>query len=228
MGKQQLRSTLLILVASALVTACGPDGGVSVPRKPAEQPSDPSPPPPAQNRAPTISGNPALTGRVGVPYSFAPTASDADGDALVWSISGKPASATFNTSTGALTWTPDQAGTWPGIVITVTDARGASATLAPFTLSIVEAAQLGSASLSWTSPTSYTDGSALPASELGAYRIYSGTSRSSLAPIAEVDSRTTSFTARNLPQGTHYFAVTAITASGMESSLSAIGSKTIL
>jgi hypothetical protein len=225
---QQLRSALFLIVASGLITACGPEGGVSVPRTPAEQPSEPSPPPPVQNRAPTVRGTPPLTATVGAQYSFAPTASDPDGDALVWSISGKPDSATFSTSTGALTWIPDQAGSWSNIIITVTDPRGASASLAPFTISVVETARLGSASLSWSPPASYTDGRALPASELGAYRIYSGLTQSALRPIAEVDSRTTNFTAQSLSQGTHYFAVTAVTASGIESGLSAIGSKTIL
>src|SRR5690606_30356064 len=46
------------------------------------------------NRAPTVSGTPATTATVGATYSFKPTASDPDGDALSWSITGKPSNAT--------------------------------------------------------------------------------------------------------------------------------------
>jgi hypothetical protein len=160
-------------------------------------------------------------------YSFAPTASDPDGDALTWSISGKPGPAMFNVSTGQLTWTPSTAGTWNNIVITVTDSRGASASLPAFSITVNPAAPTGTAALSWQAPTQYTDGTALPGNELDAYRIYGGTSAGSLSPIAEVDSGTMDFTVQALPSGTHYFAVTAVSVSGVESAMSGVGSKTI-
>src|SRR5690606_31186560 len=69
--------------------------------------------------------------------------------------------------------------------------------------------------------------SALPASSITAYRIYRGSSAGSLGRIAEVDGRTTQFNVQNLPRGTHYFAVTAVTTAGAESAFSAIRSKTI-
>lgn len=181
----------------------------------------------APNRAPTISGTPATSATVGVAYSFAPTASDPDGDALTWSISGKPGPASFELTTGLLSWTPASAGTWSNIVITVTDSRGASASLPAFALTVAPAPASGTASLSWQAPTQYTDGSSLPGSQLDAYRIYQGTSAGSLNRVAEVDSGTMSFTVQSLAAGTHYFAVTAVTSSGTESALSAVGSKTI-
>jgi hypothetical protein len=181
----------------------------------------------APNRAPTISGSPATSVTVGMAYSFAPTASDPDGDALTWSISGKPGTAMFNVSTGQLTWTPSTAGTWTNILITVTDSRGASASLPAFSITVNPAAPTGTAALSWQAPTQYTDGTALPGNELDAYRIYGGTSAGSLNPIAEVDSGTMNFTVQALPSGTHYFAVTAVSDSGVESAMSEVGSKTI-
>jgi predicted RNA methylase len=68
----------------------------------------------------------------------------------------------------------------------------------------------------------------LPLSELGAYHVYHGISPAMLTRIAEVDGRTTAFTVLNLAAGTHYFAVTAVSILGTESSLSDVGSKTIL
>src|SRR5690606_14809408 len=73
------------------------------------------------NRAPTISGAPAASVVAGEQYSFQPTANDADNDSLTFSITNKPAWASFSTSTGRLWGTPSSAGTFENIVIRVTD-----------------------------------------------------------------------------------------------------------
>lgn len=77
----------------------------------------------ATNRAPTISGSPATSGSVGVSYSFQPSAADADGNALGFSIQNKPSWASFNTATGALSGTPSAAGTFAGVTISVSDGK---------------------------------------------------------------------------------------------------------
>jgi hypothetical protein len=182
---------------------------------------------PTANRPPVVSGTPPTSATVGTAYSFAPTGSDPDGDALTWSVSSKPAAATFSVSTGRLGWTPSGAGTWSNIVITATDSRGASASLPAFSITVQPATASGSATLSWQAPTHYTDGTALPATEPGAYRIYRGTSAGALSRVAEVDGRTMTFAIQQLPSGTHYFAVTAVSTGGAESAQSAVGSKTI-
>lgn len=82
-----------------------------------------------------------------------------------------------------------------------------------------------SAVLTWQAPTQYTDGSAIAAGALGPYRIYQGTTAANLARVAEVSGLTTTRT--GLAQGQHFFAVTAVTTTGVESALSAVGSKTI-
>ena len=86
-------------------------------------------PPPADNRAPVISGSPAPAVTVGSAYSFRPTASDPDGQALSFSITGKPGWATFSASTGRLSGTPGSGavGTHPGIVISVSDGTASTA-----------------------------------------------------------------------------------------------------
>lgn len=181
----------------------------------------------AANRAPVVSGTPSTTATVGTAWSFRPTASDPDGDAITWSIANKPSGATFSTSTGQLSWTPTATGSWSGILITATDSKGAAASLPSFAITVNAQATTGSASLSWQAPVQYTDGSPLAASSLGAFRIYRGTSASNLSRVAEVDARATSFVVQGLAAGTHYFAVTAVTTDGTESARSAVGSKTI-
>src|SRR5687767_4347938 len=71
--------------------------------------------------APQVSGSPPTTAVVGTRYAFTPRASDADGDALRFTIGNKPAWAAFDPATGRLSGTPENAGTFPDITIRVTD-----------------------------------------------------------------------------------------------------------
>ena len=87
------------------------------------------------NRAPTISGSPATSITTGQVYRFRPTANDADGDSLGFTVQNKPAWASFSTSTGELSGTPNSAGTFTGIVITASDGK-ASAALAAFQIKV--------------------------------------------------------------------------------------------
>ena len=79
--------------------------------------------PPPGNRPPMISGRPPTSATVGQTYAFRPTASDPDGQALTFSISGKPSWASFSATTGRLNGTPTDVnvGSYPGIVISVSD-----------------------------------------------------------------------------------------------------------
>ncbi|QAR33716.1 DUF1566 domain-containing protein [Geovibrio thiophilus] len=92
------------------------------------------------NTAPTISGTPAVTVTVGSPYSFIPTASDADtGDTLTFSVNiTLPAWLSINSSTGILSGTPTSgdAGTVSSIIITVSDNHGATDSLAAFSITV--------------------------------------------------------------------------------------------
>lgn len=92
---------------------------------------------PQANRAPTITGTPASQVAAGTPYQFVPTAADADGDTLAFSITGKPAWLNFNASTGALSGTPtaSNAGSFSNIVIRVTDGE-ATASLPAFSITV--------------------------------------------------------------------------------------------
>lgn len=179
---------------------------------------------------PTISGAAATTATVGTVYTFTPTASDAGGDALSFSVQNLPSWATFSIATGTVSGTPTAAnvGSYSGIVISVSDGS-ASASLTPFSITVSQPAAAptsGTATLSWTAPVSNTDGSAL--TDLAGYDIHYGTSPSAMSTVVNVASAgATSYTVSSLGSGTWYFAVNAYTTSGIQSSLSNEVSKSI-
>ena len=178
------------------------------------------------NVAPVISGSPPRSIAVGSTYSFRPTASDANGDTLTFSIANRPTWATFNTSTGQLSGTPSaaHAGTYSNIVIRVSDGT-VTASLAAFSIEVMPAQSRG-ATLSWTAPTRNTDGSAL--TNLAGYRIHYGTSASVLLHTIQISNAgLTTYVIDDLAPGTYYFAVRAFTSSGTESELSNVVSKTV-
>jgi hypothetical protein len=180
---------------------------------------------PVSNAAPTISGVPATSVQTAAAYSFRPTATDANGDALSFSIQSKPSWASFSVATGQLSGTaPAAATTNPGIVISVSDGQVATA-LPAFTINVT-APTSGTASLSWSPPTQNTDGSAL--TDLSGYRLYFGSSPSSLTQVLAIaGAATTAHVVTNLSAGTWYFALTARTSAGVESAMSTLVSKAI-
>ncbi len=178
------------------------------------------------NKAPTITGTPGTTANVGTAYNFTPTATDADGDTLTYSIVNKPTWATFTASTGKLSGTPaaGDAGTTSGIVISVSDGK-TTASLAAFSITVTATAT-GSATVVWTPPTENTDGT--PLQGLDGYRIYYGTSSTNLDKMIDVANEgTTTYLVENLTPATWYFTVKAYTAGGTESDASNVASKTI-
>lgn len=180
------------------------------------------------NRAPTVSGTPASSITAGSAYSFRPSGSDPEGRALTWSISNRPSWASFNTSSGALTGTPSASnvGTYSNVTISASDGTNRTS-LRAFNIAVTSAgSNAGSATLSWTPPTSTTSGSSL--SNLAGYRIYYGTSASNLSRTVEVDNAgLTRYVVSDLAPATYYFSVRAYTSGGSESGPSNVVSKVI-
>lgn len=184
------------------------------------------------NTAPVISGAPPTSVTAGSAYAFAPKASDADGNMLAFSVSNKPAWAVFSTASGSLTGNPTstQAGSYSGIAISVSDGTVAAA-LPAFGITVTAPAPTpapatGNATLSWSPPSQNTDGSAL--TNLTGFKVHHGTSAGSLNDVVQIQgAASTNYTFSQLASGTHYFAVSAYTSSGVESALSPVGSKII-
>ena len=180
----------------------------------------------AGNVAPTIAGTPPTAAREGQAYEFKPTAADADGDTLSFTISNRPPWASFDAKTGRLFGTPGvgTVGTYRDITIRVSDGTLASA-LPAYSIS-VEQASLGSATLSWTPPTQRIDGT--PLENLAGYRIRYGTAPGSYTSQLQIpNAGITSCVIENLPPGTYYFVAIAYDSVGLESAPSTAVSKTI-
>ena len=119
--------TLCVLAASSLV-ACGQVGVGSGGGTLSTQGQSVGSTVVASANAPTITGTPAANAMVGSVYSFQPSISGASAKKLTFSISNKPAWATFDVSTGQLTGTPAAAdvGADADIVISVSNGSQAS------------------------------------------------------------------------------------------------------
>lgn len=115
----------------------------------------------AQNSAPVISGTPSTAVEEGQNYSFTPTASDADGDSLTFSIVNRPAWASFDAATGELSGVPPQgaAGSYSGIVISVSDGTD-SDSLAAFTITVTAVVGNSPPQISGNPATSVTENQA--------------------------------------------------------------------
>lgn len=110
------------------------------------------------NQAPTISGSPTTSVQAAQTYTFLPTASDPDGDSLVFRINNKPRWATFSTASGRLSGTPaaTDVGTYSNLIISVSDGRVSTA-LAAFTIAVTEPANRAP-TISGTASTTATVG----------------------------------------------------------------------
>jgi hypothetical protein len=208
------RNSLLTALALVALAGCGGGGG-----------EESSAPATGNNTAPTIQGSPG-TAVAGQAYSFQPSASDADGDTLTFSVANLPAWASFNQSTGRISGTPDAAdvATYSNIRITVSDGE-ASASTSAFSIT-VSAIGNASVTLSWTPPTQNEDGTTL--TDLAGYEVQYGRDQGALDQSVQVtNSSVNTFVVDNLSPGTWYFAVRSLNRQGVASQASAVASKTV-
>lgn len=84
----------------------------------------------------------------------------------------------------------------------------------------------GSATLSWEAPTTDTNGQ--PLTNLSGYRIYYGQSQTTLSQTVSLSGTgVQTYVIDDLAAGTWYFAIKAVTSTGVESALSDVVSKNI-
>lgn len=222
-ARKRLRVSLAAIFI-VLLAGCGggDDDGSAVATSTSDSPSEGS----TTNAAPAITGKPGTSVLAGRSYSFQPSATDANGDALSFAVTNLPSWASFSATSGRLTGTPSagDVGTYGGITIAVSDGK-ASTSVGPFTIAVA-AAGTGSATLSWTAPTQNSDGTAL--TNLAGYTILYGSDADALDQSIEVENSSVStYVVDNLTAGTWYFAIVAVNTSGVASSPSNTASKTI-
>ena len=172
-----------------------------------------------RNSGPRISGTPRATVAPGETYLFTPSASDADGDALKFSVYNRPDWLAFDDKSGALSGIPKVAdvGHYANVTIQVTDGA-VSMALSPFSVDVLPT-DVESAFLTWVPPTEYEDDS--PLFELAGYRIRYGVGSGSYTDLIEVDDPTTTVLGLDfLPPDTYYFVITAYNYAGTESDFS--------
>ncbi len=221
-GLGSLRRLGVVLGASLALAlgACGGDESTSA--------QDPGSSAASTTNSATLSiqGVPPGGVNYGSPYNFTPTVSGTAGATLTFSIQNKPEWATFSSTNGALSGTPEagNVGTDADIVISVSDGAS-SATLAAFNISVSEVAN-GTATLDWTAVTQTTTDATLAG--LAGYIVYYGTSADNLnQQVTLANPATTTYTVTNLAAATWYFAVAAYTSDGVIGTMSNVGQKTI-
>lgn len=223
-----LRVRLLPVLAAMALAACGAEDGTTTSGPATSAPPSSGSPstPTTTNSAPTIVGSPTANVVAGSAYGFTPTANDANGNTLSFSVQNKPAWASFNISNGTLSGTPTagDVGTYSNIVISVSDGMATTA-LASFSVNVTQIG-VGTAILSWSVPTQNTDGSALV--DLAGYRVYYGNNPNAMAQSININTvGMTTYVVTNLGSGTWYFAIKSVNSVGVESDMSNVASKTI-
>ena len=86
----------------------------------------------------------------------------------------------------------------------------------------------GQAMLSWIAPSTRADNSHLALNDVEGFRVYYGTSASSLVLLADLnDNSITEYTTDAMPSGSYFFAVTAYDTDGNESGFSNVINKDV-
>ena len=139
----------------------------------------------AQNRAPVLSSIGAKTVSEGSTLAFPITASDADGDTLSYGASNLPSDASFNSSTGSFSWTPDYTaeGTY-SVIFSVSDGTDSAMATVSITVNDVN-----------RSPV---------LSNIGSQSVSEGSSLSFTVSASDSDNDNLTFSAVNLPSGASF------------------------
>jgi hypothetical protein len=214
------------LIACLAVLACGTSGCGGGEASPTVSASAPNQTVPSQSTVLSLGGTPATSVTVGTTYNFSPSVIAPTGSKLTYSIQSKPAWASFDTTSGALTGSPAAAdvGTYSNIVVSVADGS-ATASLAGFAITVT-AVTNGTATVSWNIPTANSDGT--PLTNLAGFRVYYGTAADSLSKVAQItNAGVSTHVVTDLSPATWYFAVTAYSSAGVESAISNIANKTV-
>jgi hypothetical protein len=118
--------------------------------------------------------------------------------------------------------TSSNVGTYSNIAIRVSDGK-TTTSLPAFNITVLAVAS-GSATLSWTPPTSNMDGS--PLTNLAGYRVYWGPAAGNYTSSVTLNNAgLTSYVVGSLAPGTYYFVVSAFNTAGAESPMSNVVSK---
>ena len=109
------------------------------------------------------------------------------------------------------------------VLLALLSACGSQQSASTRTTSALSTTPVDGVSLAWSAPSTRTDGSYLPLTELAGYRVYYGTTADDMAPLVDLnDIAITQYTVSNLPAGNYYFAVSVYDIDGLESGYSQV------
>jgi hypothetical protein len=211
------------LPAAAMAVCHGCGGGSDEAAVP--PPSGEVSPAVVANAAPRLAAPAASYARVGAAYTYQPSATDADGDALKFSAENLPPWSSLDATSGRISGTPsaDDVGEYESITITVADAKHQIKS-APFAITVLDPARV--ATIQWDVPGSKVDGS--PLDNLAGYRILYGREADDLDhSVFVADPSATSIEFDALSSGIWYFAVVAVNENGLEGPPSTAAMKSI-
>ena len=217
-----------LIAASLIIAACSQDSGSTSSSTPTSTPTGSNTaPPPSKPESISLQGTPPATVAADSNYYFQPQRS-VSSSVVTFKISGLPAWAHFDSSSGALSGIPqltDQ-GTSGHIVISASNDT-TSTSMAPFVIHVTAPANnSGAIRLSWEAPTENTDGT--PVSDLAGFYIYYGTDAENLTSKITVNSASaTSYVVKGLESGAYYFTVVAVNAAGLSSGKSNLANDTV-
>jgi hypothetical protein len=206
----------------------------------------------SNNAPPAIATASVADAEVGARFDYQPAAQDPDSDTLRFTAVNLPTWASLDPTSGLISGTPgpNDAGLYESISVTVTDGTHVVAT-EPFSITVnpalavnptlepvdptqelaaqeLAAQELGSgvALLQWELPLSKVSGE--PLDDLAGYRILYGRSSSDLDHSVMIsDPAATSYQFSSLTSGIWYFAVVAVSSSGLEGPPTTLAYKSI-
>ena len=178
--------------------------------------------------------------RLGLPGTLGATAADSSGATVAFSVSANDAVDPAPTlrcsresgsvfpvgSTAVQCSAEDASGNLSDGSFVVTVTLDSAPVVAADTAAQPDPVSTGSATLSWSAPTTRADGAPLAISELSGYEIYvlsESTGESTVIPIS--DPLLTEYTLNGLPADIYHFAIGALDTAGLVSELLAVVSK---
>jgi hypothetical protein len=175
----------------------------------------------------TIYGTATPVVSAGGDYEFQPQATAVGPLIPYFEVENLPGWATFDSFNGHISGLPTQSdvGTYQDIQVSITDGES-TATLPAFAIVVQGTDGSQSEVLTWQPPTENVDGT--PLTDLQGYYVYEGDSPDTLMLVAYSDATTPSSVFSQLTAGTHYFAVSALNTSHVESGRSPVLAATIL
>lgn len=187
----------LIITTAILLVGCNPDETDA----------------PQENFPPVFLNTPINNVLENTEYIFLPNVENNENDTLVFTITGKPYWAKFNTSTGELRGNAPQKSVFSNIVISVSDGQN---TVSLPTFNIDVTSELHDVTIKWEAPTTNVNGDSID--NIIGYKIMYGESSQNYSKIVTInDPNVNEITIVDLENIDYYFSMKTVVLNGIKS-----------